>query len=65
VSPVFDHVGLQTALLLALFTANAHGQATAPPPVAAKHSVVDEYQGVKVADDYRWLEDGKSAETRE
>jgi prolyl oligopeptidase len=60
-----NRVGLRTALLLALFTMNAQGQATAPPPVAAKHSVADEYHGLKVVDDYRWLEDGKSAETRQ
>jgi prolyl oligopeptidase len=33
-------------------------------PTATKQPVTDEYHGVKVVDDYRWLEDGKSAETR-
>lgn len=34
------------------------------PPVAAVHSVTDDYFGTKIVDDYRWLEDQKSSETR-
>jgi len=34
------------------------------PPVVEKISVVDDYFGTKITDNYRWLEDGKSAETR-
>ncbi|HET7102942.1 MAG TPA: prolyl oligopeptidase family serine peptidase [Terracidiphilus sp.] len=34
------------------------------PPAAAKQPVTDDYFGTKVTDDYRWLEDAKSPETR-
>ena len=34
-----------------------------PPPVE-KHPVIDDYSGTKITDDYRWLEDSKSPETR-
>jgi prolyl oligopeptidase len=35
-----------------------------PPPVAAVSPVTDNYFGTKIADNYRWLEDAKSPETR-
>ncbi len=35
----------------------------APPPVDAQ-PVVDNYSGTKITDDFRWLEDAKSPETR-
>jgi prolyl oligopeptidase len=49
---------LQTFLFLCLFTLVAFAQTPAvpKPPDTAKHPVVDEYQGAKVTDDYRWLE---------
>jgi prolyl oligopeptidase len=42
-------------LLLAVSTF-AQSPALAPPPETPKRAVTDEYQGVKVVDDYRWLE---------
>ncbi len=35
-----------------------------PPPEVDAHPVTDDYFGTKIADDYRWLEDANSAETR-
>ncbi len=35
-----------------------------PPPVAPVHVVTDDYDGVQIQDDYRWLEDAKSPQTR-
>jgi prolyl oligopeptidase len=35
-----------------------------PPPAAEKIPVIDNYFGTKIVDNYRWLEDGKSTETR-
>jgi prolyl oligopeptidase len=35
-----------------------------PPPTTERVPVVDNYFGTKITDDYRWLEDAKSAETR-
>lgn len=34
-------------------------------PPTPKHPVTDEYQGVKVTDDYRWLEDGDAPQTKQ
>jgi prolyl oligopeptidase len=47
-------------------SAGSAGSARPPgaPALAPKRPVVREYFGTKVTDDYEWLEDGKSAETR-
>ena len=37
----------------------------AAPPAAARVPVTDEYHGVKVVDDYRWLEDGSDPKVKE
>jgi len=55
---------LQAFLLLTLASA-----AQAPPasklPDTPKHPVTDEYQGVKVIDDYRWLENWNDPEVKQ
>lgn len=35
-----------------------------PPPVAAVHVVTDDYNGIRVEDPYRWLEEAHSPQTR-
>jgi prolyl oligopeptidase len=42
----------------------ANGITLPPPPVAAVHPVTDDYNGTKIVDNYRWLEDAKSPATR-
>jgi prolyl oligopeptidase len=46
---------LQTLLIVSLLTFAAQSQIPKPPDTP-KHAVTDEIQGVKVTDDYRWLE---------
>ena len=52
---------------LALFGQTIHSRSgfTLPPPPEAKVALVtDDYFGTKVVDDYRWLEDANSPETK-
>jgi prolyl oligopeptidase len=41
------------------------GAASQTPPATPKRPVTDEYNGVKVVDDYRWLEQAGDAEVRQ
>ena len=42
----------------------ASGITLPPPPVAAVQPVTDDYFGTRIVDNYRWLEEAKSPETR-
>jgi prolyl oligopeptidase len=62
---------LLTFLALTLYAQNqtevirgGNGVTLPSPPPTATHPVSDDYQGTKIEDPYRWLEDAKSPETR-
>ncbi len=50
------------ALAITFFTMSY--AATPPPPMTDKRPVTDEYHGVKVVDDYRWLETAGTPEVK-
>jgi prolyl oligopeptidase len=56
---------LLIAVLLITVIALAQSPSIPAPPVTPKRSVADEYQGVKVTDDYRWLENWDDSEVKQ
>jgi prolyl oligopeptidase len=54
----------QAAILLSALLTSAAGQAP-PAPATPKRPVTDDYSGVKVVDDYRWLEQAADPEVRQ
>jgi prolyl oligopeptidase len=58
------YLSLCTIALLAASSA-AQTFTVAPPPPTPKHPVTDTYHGVKVTEDYRWLEDWNSPEVKQ
>ena len=58
---------LRVSLLILCLSLCAFGQAASvsAPPATPKRPVTDEYQGVKVVDDYRWLENWDDAEVKQ
>ena len=53
---------LTIVLVVSLAATVAVAGELAPAPATAKRPVVNDYGGVKVTDDYQWLEDNKSAD---
>ena len=62
--PTFRPVSFATAALAVVALAAACRGPYPPPPDTARDPVVDTLHGVEFTDDYRWLEDQYSPETR-
>jgi prolyl oligopeptidase len=58
-------VRLVIAVSLISLTALAQGPSIPPPPATPTRAVADEYQGVKITDDYRWLENWDDPEVKQ
>jgi len=56
---------LTIAIFLMTLAALAQAPSVPQPPATPKHPVTDEYQGIKVSDDYRWLENWDDPEVKQ
>jgi prolyl oligopeptidase len=56
---------LSLAIFLLTLSALAQTPSVPQPPATAKRPVTDEYQGIKVTDDYRWLENWDDPEVQQ
>ena len=56
---------IASAIFLLTILALAQGPSIPAPPVTPKRPVTDEYQGVKITDDYRWLENWDDPEVKQ